>query len=263
MRQLAITTLALQCAVACGGITEAGSTRAGGGEPVEPRPSAAVRSAAVQPTAVPSTAVQPTTVPLTGATSTATIGSEAPTQVELVDDVDHSDTTRGAVPEDSSAFIWSRGIGNWFVSTDDGSVRDAKSDVATSERSVNNRAYHAGKTQPGAVVDLWAQLDHPSGRSIDLSGYSGFAFWARVDGNSGQLSVALSRNGHVTSANPSLPSMSGPLFDVSSEWQQFTIVFSDFDGSAVSSIDFVLGPSEAAFDLWIDDLALACRGSCP
>jgi hypothetical protein len=33
--------------------------------------------------------------------------------------------------------------------------------------------------------------------------------------------------------------------------------------TAITSFDFVVGLGAESFDLWIDDLALLCRGACP
>jgi hypothetical protein len=48
---------------------------------------------------------------------------------------------------------------------------------------------------------------------------------------------------------------------LSDEWQYVEVPFSELgEVNAVTSINFI---GEGAFELWIDDLALLCAGSCP
>ena len=63
---------------------------------------------------------------------------------------------------------------------------------------------------------------------------------------------------------------------VSDQWERFILLFDDFRqgviggntsglplaANAISTIDFVVGLDGESFDLWIDALALLCRGVC-
>jgi hypothetical protein len=113
----------------------------------------------------------------------------------------------------------------------------------------------------------------------------GIAFWARLTGGGQKLFVAV-RDQATAPTQPPDDVFAGdvngsPWFvqrlTVSSEWQRFVLLFDDFqpgaaspvkptralDTSAVISIDFQTGVGGSTFDLWIDDLAVLCRGECP
>ena len=185
---------------------------------------------------------------------------------EMIDDMeDHADDRPNApLP---STFFWGSPnptrIGNWFVSWSDGSTRDAEIAVIDPPRGGSRKAREIKSEQKGRSADLWAQLDHPSGRAVDLSGYRGVAFWARLTGGSGKLVVALDDGSDAGSTASSKARAGDPPFPaqavaVSEGWQQFVLRFDDFgiQPTTVGSLDFVVAGDTEPFDLWIDDLAL-------
>ncbi len=161
-----------------------------------------------------------------------------------------------AVPEGSGAFFWRHGLGNWFVSSSDGGVRDAEGEELDGVKawSANGGA--------GTTVDLWAQLDHPSGVALDLSGYSGISFEARLTSSGQRVSVAFGADGDFSAASSVSPRQQKA---VTSAWGSYEILFADAgqDTSRVSSIDFITGDSTEPLELSIRNLALLCESSCP
>jgi hypothetical protein len=194
-------------------------------------------------------------------------GSPAASLLQTIDDMDHAADGYPTLPEGSSAFFWRApdavGIGNWFVSSN-GSVRDARIESIDPPRDASHKACRVKSIENGSTAELWAQLDHPAGRPVDLSGYAGIAFWARLAGGEGNLVVAIDNRGgggYLQNNGSPLPSR---MLTATEQWQQFLVPFDDFafEPTAVVSIDFVAGGGEP-FDLWIDDLALLCRSACP
>jgi hypothetical protein len=131
---------------------------------------------------------------------------------------------------------------------------------------------------PEGGTDLYAQLKHPFNSAVDLRPYLGIAFWAKLSGPGHRLIVTLqdSHSGPTLTAE-SADAQFGRAITVSEQWEHFVLSFDDFhqgiatgSGSgkpftadAVSTIDFLVGLDGGPFDLWIDDLALLCRGVCP
>ena len=190
----------------------------------------------------------------------------ASTRFEMIDDMEEHTDGRPTVPLPSTFFWGSPSptrIGNWFVSWSDGSTKDAGIAVIDPARGDSQKAREIQSGQPGRSADLWAQLDHPAGRPVDLSGYRGVAFWARLTGGRGKLVVAID-DGAGAGATASSKARGGdPPFPaqtlaVSDGWQQFELRFEDFglQPTAVASVDFVVERDAEPFDLWIDDLAL-------
>jgi hypothetical protein len=182
-------------------------------------------------------------------------------KVEVLDDVDHTDS-QYPPPRSPASFFWRGGLGNWFISTSDGSgTRDASVDDVVPPRGESTKAYHVTQAISGTAVDLWAQLNHLQGTGVDLRSYSGIAFWARLNGSRSQLTVAFGANGRLAS----IGSTPQQVVSISQSWTQFVIRFDDLnvDSEAVSSIDFVVEGGNEPVDFWIDDLALICRGDCP
>jgi hypothetical protein len=183
-------------------------------------------------------------------------------QIQVVDDVDHTGGQYPPVPSGSAAFFWRGGLGNWFVSNSDAPAsRDASVDDVTPPRGTSTKAYHVSETEAGTPVDLWAQLNHPQGSGVNLGSYSGVTFWARMNGSSGDQTVAVGGNGQLSK----VASAPRKVVSVSQEWREFVVRFDEvsLDSSAVSSIDFVMGGRTEPIDLWIDDLGFLCRGKCP
>ncbi|GEM_PF-3016546 len=187
---------------------------------------------------------------------------QEPTMTELLDDVDHAGSGYPQVPAGSSGFFWRGGLANWFVTPAEGRQSDAKADeTGTSTGQEAGKAYHVSGDGQSLGVDLWVELDHPSRRPVDLSAYSGISFRARLIGAASSLAVAFSANGQYFARGAFAPAVT-----TSGEWQTITLPFAnvvDLDSSAISSIDFIVTSGGAPFDLWVDDLALRCRGKCP
>jgi hypothetical protein len=188
----------------------------------------------------------------------------ASTAFEMIDDMEEHTDGRPTAPLPSTFFWGSPSptrIGNWFVSWSDGSTKDAGIAVIDPARGDSQKAREIQSGQPGRSADLWAQLDHPAGRPVDVSAYRGVAFWARLTGGSGKLVVAIdggsgaSASAKARGGDPPFPAQT---LAVSDGWQQFVLRFEDFglQPTAVASLDFVVAGDTEAFDLWIDDLAL-------
>lgn len=173
----------------------------------------------------------------------------------VIDDLDPGDD-EPMVPEGSSAFFWAGGLGNWFTTDAWGETRET-----VIEATAGGKACHESGDGDGVGIDLWAQLDHPLGRPVDIDGYSGIAFRARLSGAGGQLLVALSADGGYFQGVPAIGKRG---IDVGEQWQAFELPFSELSlqGSAITSIDFIVTAADEPFDLWIDDLSFLCAGPC-
>ncbi len=178
--------------------------------------------------------------------------SNVPTFVMIDDMEEHAD---GVGVPTLSAFIWqSPGtvrIGNWFVSSPDGSTKDVGKPFIEPPRGDSHRAREI-RSDTATSADLWAQLDHPQGREVDLSAYAGLVFWARLTGSGGVLDVALDRlsgggGAFFKSDVTSLPTWE---LSVSEEWQQFTLRFDDLPTPTTGavSVDFVVPGTAGPFE---------------
>lgn len=198
-----------------------------------------------------------------GSSSNASGGAST---VLLVDDEAATDGRPG-VPS-SAAFFWgspSSGwrLGNWFLTSD--GVHDVELSPFVPARAGSSQARNVSGSGFEAGVVLWAELDHPLHRSVDLNAYDGISFWARLESKSGVLAVAVedALQGALTpNSKEMLPMVVS--FDVGPEWQQFTLPFEVlFLGEPfASSVAFFVGDGGEAFDLWIDDFAFSCAGRC-
>lgn len=185
---------------------------------------------------------------------------------EMIDDMEDHTDGRPTAPLPSTFFWGSPSpthIGNWFVSWSDGSTKDADIAVIDPPRTDSRKAREIKSTQAGRSADLWAQLDHPAGRPVDLSAYRGLAFWVRLVGGGGKLIVAIDDGSGAGStatskARGGVPPLPAQTLAVTGEWQQFVLRFEDFgiQPTAVASIDFVVAGDADTFDVWIDDLAV-------
>jgi len=157
-------------------------------------------------------------------------------------------------PPGGGAFIWSKGIGNWFY--DKG--KDAVSEDIVPPRGDSKKARHLdGLSGTG----LLCQLNHPLNAPVDLSSYSGVTFWARLASPGGQLVVTI--KGQDTAAGTEPFTQDAIVTDT---WQAVDLPFAGFRqatsssplaANAVADFDFTI-VGVGAFDLWIDDLALVC-----
>lgn len=186
-----------------------------------------------------------------------------------IDDMDHTADGSPRLPEGSAAFVWdspsSIGIGNWFVTTAAGATRDARIDDVVPPRGTSTKACHVSATSDEGRVELWAQLDHPQARAVDLSSFEGIAFWARSSGVPAKLEVAIDDGRGFFGAARSTTPLPSRTVNVSDSWESFMLRFDDLgaDPSRVASLDFVVGDGSGPVDLWVDDLALVCSGRCP
>lgn len=155
-----------------------------------------------------------------------------------------------------AGFFWWGAIGNWFK-TIDGKLSDAPRATLETPREGSHRATWIRGSANTAV--LWAQLDHPQTRRLDLSEYVGFSFWARSGLPEAGLAVGLNLSDPAADGpQPSLP------LSVSTEWRRFDVTFDELMSvTDVATIDFVMDVGAGDFDFWIDDLALLCAGPCP
>lgn len=214
--------------------------------------------------------------------SSATVVPPTSSQFLTIDDMEDGKVGVPGLPPGVAAFWWPLGpLGNWFFNaTDDltGPRKDALAENIVPPRSDSKRARRAHGSGLANGTDLFAQLRHPSNAPVDLSPYVGLAFWARLTSASGRLIVALGQNsqGSLLPSKSTDPPIFAQSIAVSDQWERFILLFDDFregvigpassgrvpSAAAVSTIDFVVGLNGEPFDLWIDDLALLCRGVC-
>jgi len=207
-----------------------------------------------------------------GAGSSTSNGG-APTGSAAAGDANGGSTTRGgatsepvgdptdprypALPPDAGgAFYWRHGLGNWFVAKSDGTTHDA---------TLENDGGSVSWTAEGASMqslDLWAQLNHPAGRAVDLSPYSGVSFDAELTGANAQLVLVFNASGKYQAA---ISALDAQRFSVTSDWQTFELRFSDigYTADATSSFDFIVTSPDAPFVLRVRNLALLCKTICP
>jgi len=171
--------------------------------------------------------------------------------------------TAAAIFWGSSSTGWR--IGNWFVTTDTDKTRDVGLSIIEPPRGASKQARRVkGQDQPRGAV-LWLQLDHPLDRVVMLKAYSGVTFWARLESATGALVVSLNGGAHPPGSFEDRESLPSVPLTVGDSWQQFTLPFDAFGAEepSASSIEFLVGQGGEAYDLWIDDLALTCSGTCP
>jgi hypothetical protein len=161
-------------------------------------------------------------------------------------------------------FFWRFGEGNWFLDFADASHRDAEPVELDPPRGDSYLGRGVVSGDPVFAADLWAQLQHPEGRPLDLSAYAGIAFWARLTGSRGEIVVGFDARGEFFRVDEPARFKTVKI-EASDEWQQFVLRFdeSGVDPTAIASFDFVVGTLSDPYELWIDDLALVCDGPCP
>lgn len=188
-----------------------------------------------------------------GSSAGGTSSAPAPKTTEPIDDT--SLTRDPSLPQDSGALFWQFGLGNWFVNATDGTHQDGLLEVVDGVA-----ARHAVGKGQGASLDLWAQLDHPSGAPRDLSAYSGISFAVRAS-DANELLVGFNLNGQLAK----LDLAEQARLSVSDAWQSSTLRFSEigFDPTSVTSIDFVVARSAVPFEIWVRNLSLVCDQACP
>lgn len=185
-----------------------------------------------------------------------------PTTFEVIDDGDNGEGNP-SLPN-TSGFWWGGShLGNWFVSAPapDGYLRDAGKAEIVPPREDSVWARSARDSGRDDGVDLFAQLDHPLGRPVDLGNYEGIAFWAMLKGTNNRVVVGMNPGVNYFESSAEVASVA---IAVSSEWQRFELPFEKFgvDSHAIASFDFIVGEGGGDFELWIDDLTLLCRKKC-
>lgn len=180
-----------------------------------------------------------------------------------IDDVDHTAGEPMLPAASSGAFYWLYGLGNWFVMAPAPNpyVHDAQPDELDPPRGDNTKAYRVKDEGRASGVDLYAQLNHPEGRPVDLSAFAGVSFWARLEGSE-QIKVGVNPGVSYFDASSDVPTHA---LAIAPEWRQFTLRFSELgaDVHGVVSFDFIVGEGGDKFDFWLDDLGLFCDGPCP
>lgn len=199
--------------------------------------------------------------------------AQDPRPIDLGDG-DHVVDGAPVVPPDiaSGGFFWQPcgnggwKLGNWFVTSD--RPRDAFPRAITPPREGSTQAHGATGADFEAGVALWVQLDHPSGRPVQLSGCSAVSFWARLESPSGQVVVALNDGSRPSGELDGRSTLPSRTLHVGPDWQELTLPFESFspglsaDGPSLASIELFVGDGGETFDLWVDDLSLICAGGC-
>ena len=201
-----------------------------------------------------------------------------------IDDMEERSDLPG-LPPNSGGFWWplgdGGGLGNWFLDAarSDGAPgpRDVTPDAIIPPRGDSKAARHVQSLGTPGAMDLFAQLKHPSNGAVDLAPYLGITFWAKLVSPSGRLIVGLrDPHGPPLLTTEAMDAQFAREVSVTDQWARFVLLFDDFHqgvisgngadrpftANAVATIDFVVGRNGEAFDLWIDDLALLCRGVC-
>jgi hypothetical protein len=172
---------------------------------------------------------------------------------ELLDDTSRQ---HPGLPPGSAGFFWRWGLGNWFIRSSTGISQDAN--VTDIDGGVREWQVSGGQ---GVTVDLWAQLNHPSGTPLDLSPYSGITFEAKLSGAPGPLLVALNANGDFSRV---ISAASTQRFAAADDWQAEEMPFPQgTDATHITSIDFVIAEGNAPFTLNIRNVGLRCKADCP
>jgi hypothetical protein len=180
---------------------------------------------------------------------------------------DFDDPLESSVPGSSPSFVWGTPmdghIGNWFVRSLTALTGDAKIDEITPPRGDSTKACHASGKAYAEGVDVYAQLNHPSNRPVDLGHYAGLTFWARLTGASSTLVVALNDGSYgLASDQDVLTGLPTGSFSAAEDWRKFELDFDPARSSSVVSLDFIVLGGGQELDLWIDDVTLLCRGEC-
>lgn len=200
-----------------------------------------------------STASTPGVEAGTGSAGGAVAVEATPCSPITIDDMEEKTNMPG--PPGGGAFIWSRGIGNWFYDLG----KDAPPELIVPPRGDSKKARHLEGFSGNGLL---CQLNHPLNAPVDLSVYAGVTFWARLASPGGRLVVTI--KGTDTFAPDAEPFTQDAI--VTDTWQAIDLPFggfrqaassSQFGANAVSDLDFKI-VGVGSFELWIDDLALVC-----
>lgn len=177
------------------------------------------------------------------------------------------------------------GLASWYVNSPQSGGLTAGAEwahVAPDPPRDNSRiAQHVVVTDPSGA-DLRVDFHSPAFPSTsypNLSAYAGVAFWSRGHSSSGALLVAIQDDTRAagSKAYAEARASAQPWFEhattLTEEWRRHILLFDDFRQpgqtdsrlrtEAVWSIHVLAALDGSGGDVWIDDLALLCRGACP
>lgn len=201
---------------------------------------------------------------------------------QLIDDVE--------AEEDRPGFVCPVGLCSWnYLSTDRTQPGPPGGTLGLAEppsppRGKSTRAWHVRSAAGAAGSDLHLEMHAPGFPHTvypDLSAYAGIAFWARSDSPGQEITLAVVDDKVVASSYDEALRSDKPWFTrrvpLGASWRRHIVLFDDLrqpEGAGVMpdarlhtgalwSFHFLAGLDRTGADLWIDDLALLCRGACP
>jgi hypothetical protein len=203
-----------------------------------------------------------------------------PTRVfEVIDDLDHADGGE-------MGFLCPVGLCSWFTRPVDAAGVSTGAVLAppSPPRGASKKAWHLRTGPDSAGVDVRLDIHGPQFPRVlypDLRNYAGVAFWARGDAENQDLLVAMEDDKVIAPNYSEAAAGRNPWFTqpvkVGTEWRRYILLFDDFqqvdakgsvvstgqlDTAAVWSIHFIAGLARRAGGVWVDDLALLCKGPC-
>lgn len=199
---------------------------------------------------------------------------------QVIDDLDHDEGRE-------VGFICPIGLCSWFRRPVDTMGVSLQADLVTPSpaRGLSQKAWHLRTAPHSGGVDVRLDIHAPGfPRALypDLRNYAGIAFWARGDGEDEDLLVAIEDDRVIAPSYKEAAGGPKPWFTralrIGTAWRRHILLFDDFqqvdasgnasstgrlDTAAVWSIHFIAGLARRTGGVWIDDLALLCRGPCP
>jgi hypothetical protein len=144
-------------------------------------------------------------------------------------------------------------------------------------------AHMRGMNHPGGI-DIFVDF-HPFGSHltnlVDWRRYAGLAFWARSTSGTDVITVGVVDGSSFAGKREQMheAAREGRIWHTrrvltSTAWERHVILFEDLtqvgvadprplQAQAINSIHFILGLGGSAFETYIDDVTLLCRGTCP
>lgn len=199
---------------------------------------------------------------------------------EVIDDLDHEAGRE-------IGFICPVGLCSWFTrSVDSTGLSTSAELVAPSPPlGMSKKAWHLRTAADSGGVDVRLDIHAPGFPRVlypDLRAYAGIAFWARGDADNDDLLVAIEDDNVIAPSYAQAAAGAKPWFThslkVAPDWRRYILLFDDFrqvdatgrpsgtgqlNAAAVWSIHFIAGLSRRAGGVWVDDVALLCKGACP
>jgi hypothetical protein len=178
----------------------------------------------------------------------------------LIDDFEDGDTRVN--PKSES---W------WYAFNDNTGEQQFQIENVSGERSNSSYAAHTFGEYfttwgAGLGVDLAGVQDARNPEEpFDASQFAGISFWAKTQADS----VRKLRVDLLSPCGDDCASYSGVSIELSHQWQQYTVLFSeleprqndsDFDESQLVHIQFFFLGTDR-FDLWVDDLSVVSKDS--